>query len=34
MTGGGYAPVDGLDLSYEVHGTGRPLVRPFLDPPG
>lgn len=22
----GYAPIDGLDMYYEVHGTGRPLV--------
>jgi len=23
---GHYAPVDGLDIYYEIHGTGRPLV--------
>jgi hypothetical protein len=26
----GYAPVNGLRTYYEVHGTGRPLVRDFL----
>ena len=23
---GGYASVNGLDMYYEIHGTGRPLV--------
>ena len=25
-TPGGYAAVNGLDMYYEVHGTGRPLI--------
>jgi pimeloyl-ACP methyl ester carboxylesterase len=26
MTASGYAPVNGLDMYYEIHGTGQPLV--------
>jgi hypothetical protein len=28
-----YAPVNGLELYYEIHGSGRPLalITPFLD---
>jgi pimeloyl-ACP methyl ester carboxylesterase len=27
---GGYAEVNGLEMYYEIHGTGRPLVLPLL----